>query len=222
MAIAVWMCGVPIVRPLEAPLAVAHAEQETPFDEATLWLAPPSEPRTPSDLARALSLMADDRAADAVPILVRQTGDAELGAYAHLHLAQAYLALGNEEDAIASLRVILEHTPGGYLGEAALSLLADGLAAEGKWVEAAHALQALTGLPSSAPQRAYLRLGQAAEKQGDKALARGAYTKIYYDWPLSAEASDAEDGLARVGAPTGPEVERLARGRAQALYAGRR
>lgn len=198
---------------------IAHAQSALSADD--LWLAPSTDPVAPSDLARAAGMVADGRAAEALPILVRQTGDPELGGYAHLYLGRAQLALGHEEQALTSARIILEHTPGGYLGEAGLWLLADASEAAGKWPDAARALQALAGLKLASPQAAYVRLGRAAEKVRDDALARGAYAKVYYEWPLSAEAGDAEAGLSRLGGPMIADVDRMELARAQILYAGR-
>ncbi|MEO8483164.1 MAG: transglycosylase SLT domain-containing protein [Acidobacteriota bacterium] len=219
-AVAGWMLGtvdVPSSIPSEA---VVHAQSVLSADD--LWLAPTIDPVAPSELARAAVMVSEGRAAEAVPILVRQTGNPALGGYAHLYLGRAHLALGHEEQALTSARIILENTPGGYLGEAALWLLADADEAAGKWLDAARALQALTGLKLASPQQAYVRLGRAAEKARDDALARGAYAKVYYEWPLSAESSDAESGLARLGGPMIADVDKMERARAQILYAGRR
>jgi soluble lytic murein transglycosylase len=187
-----------------------------------LWLAPASDPAAPSELARAAGMVAAGRAADAVPILVRQTGDPDLGGYAHLYLGRAQLALGHEDQALTSARLILEHTPGGNLGEAGLWLLADASEAAGNWPDAARALQALTGLKLAAPQAAYIRLARVAEKLRDDTLARGAYAKVYYEWPLSPQAADAESGLSRLGGAMTAGIDQLETARAQILYAGRR
>jgi soluble lytic murein transglycosylase len=199
---------------------VVHAQPALGADD--LWLAPASDAIVPSELARAAAMVGAGRAAEAVPVLVRQTGDPILGAYAQLYLGRAHLALGHDEQALTAARIILEHTPGGYLGEAALWLLADASEMAGKWADAARALQALTGLKLATPQVAYVRLGRAAEKVRDDATARGAYAKVFYEWPLSPEAADAESGLARLGGPMVADVDKLELARAQILYAGRR
>jgi peptidoglycan lytic transglycosylase len=222
VGVAIWMCGVPFGRALEAPDSVAHAQTSLWPSVDELWLAPVNDPVVPSDLARAVSLMAADRLDDAVPVLVQQTGDPELGTYAHLYLGRAELLLGHEDQAITSARIILDHSPGGYLGEAALWLLADAYEASNKWPEAETTWQALTGLRSASLSQAFLRLGKAAEHVHDVEVARGAYARVHYDWPLSDEAPEAEAGLARVGGPSGPDADRLELARAQTLLTGRR
>ena len=66
--------------------------------------------------------------------------------------------------------------PGGYLGEAALWLVADAAEANQAWSDAETALHVLTGLRSTNPALAYLRLGRAAVKLHDVDLARASFT----------------------------------------------
>lgn len=196
---------------------------------SALWLAPASDPIAPSPIAQAAAWIANDHPDMAVPLLVRSVDDPELGGYARLYLGRAYLALGQPERARVAAVQLVERGPVGYLGEAALWLLADTAAAADEWAESERALQTLVAGRPANPQQAYLRLAKAAERVGDAAVARDSYTKVYYGWPLSAEAGEAELALGRIGQSSGDDTERKNQdltpselGRAQALFAGRR
>src|SRR5690349_13887445 len=98
VAVVCWVSGAAGERSRVPAEVVVHAQTLLSADD--LWLAPAVDPAAPSDLARAAGLVAAGRAAEAVPILVRQTGDPELGGYAHLYLGRAHLALGHEDQAL--------------------------------------------------------------------------------------------------------------------------
>jgi soluble lytic murein transglycosylase len=220
-AVALWVCGAGFMRPLEAPESVALAQART-FAADELWLAPPTDAVVPSELARAVAMLPAGRAEDAIPILVRETGDPDLGGYAQLYLGRAYLASGKTDRAINAARIILERSTGGAIGESALWLLADASAVAGNWVDAAAAYDALTKQRIASPSLAYARLGQAAERAGDEKAARAAYAKVYYESPLAAEAQDAEVALARLGRGDVAGLDALEAARAETLFAARR
>jgi soluble lytic murein transglycosylase len=220
-AVAVWVCGAGFMRSLEAPADVALAQAST-FAAGDLWLAPSADEAVPSDLARAVTMLGAGRADDAIPILVRETGDAELGGYAQLYLGRAYLATSKTDRAIAAARLILERSAGGALGESALWLLADASMVAGNWVDAVAAYDALTKQRIASPSLAYERLGEAAERAGDERAARAAYAKVYYELPLSAQAEDADVALTRLGRDGIADRDALESKRAQMLFAARR
>ena len=207
---------------IDAPQSVVKASAQR-FVESDLWLAPQTDLIGGSDLAIGVQLLSEDRAADAVSFLARELEDPLLGAYARLHIGRAQVVSRRFEDAAASARQIIKSAPGGALGVAAVWLLAQALEGGGAWAEAVPVWQTATGLVSSRTAEAYLRLAVAAEKVNDATLAQGAYSKIYYDYPLSAEAEAAGRALARPGAsPSGPDRARLELGRAEKLFAARR
>jgi soluble lytic murein transglycosylase len=162
------------------------------------------------------------RAADALEEFAAEGADPRIGGYARLHAGQALLALDRSREAAESARAVLSTSPGGYLGEAALWLLADASERQQQWAEARNALRALTDIRSVRPAVAWLRLARAAEKLDERSDARAAYARVYYDFPLSEEAASAESALAKLPATAGPERFGLELGRAELLYGGRR
>lgn len=220
-AVAVWVCGAGLMRSLQAPSDVVLA-QAPAFAADDLWLAPSTDAVAPSELARAVAMISAGRAEDAIPMLVHATGDPDLGGYAQMYLGRAYLATGKYDRAINAARLILDRSGSGALGESAWWLLGDASAVAGNWVDAAAAYDALTKQRISSPSLAYMRLGQAAERAGDESAARAAYAKVYYDLPLSSEASDADVALTRLGRDQVADRDVLESKRAETLFAARR
>jgi soluble lytic murein transglycosylase len=70
--------------------------------------------------------------------------------------------------------------------------------------------------------RAYVRLAVAAEGRTDRRSAREAYAKVYYDFPLSDVAADAQAGLTRLGWSSSQAEFTSEMRRAQTLFDGRR
>jgi soluble lytic murein transglycosylase len=206
-------------RPLSVEPVSASAAR---LEESDLWLVP----STPTAATRGLGQAVDDLAAghprDALPVFRRATSDPVLGGYARLYVGRAQLALGDSKAAQATAQAVVNAQPGGYLGEAALWLLADAAEANEDWAEAETALHVLTTLRSTNPALAYLRLGRAAAKQHEVDLARRSFTTVYYDFPLSDEAKQAGDELDRLPDPATREPAARDVDRAQALFgAGR-
>jgi len=203
------------------PADVVSAAAPAPrFVESELWMKP-TEGDAPGLGAGALQL-ANGQTKDALATFQGATSDAVLGGYARLYQGRAELALDRARDAEASARYVIETSPGGYLGEAALWLLADAAEKQQDWTEAVRALQGLTGLRPANPAQAYLRLGRAALKLNDLAQAREAFAKAYYDYPLSAEASDAEAALKPLQSRASADLMSRELTRADLLYTGRR
>jgi soluble lytic murein transglycosylase len=179
-------------------------------------------PAAPSPLARAIRTLTDGDAASAIPGLRAAADDPALGPYALLYLGRAELVLERPVEAAAAARRILTAAPGGYVGEAALWLLADAEVRAERWAAALPPLQALTDIGTTDIHRAYLRLGEAAEKTGDLSLARRSYAKVHYEFPLSDSAAEAGDAMRRFPAAATPEQLELELARAELLHVGRR
>ena len=211
-----------LTEPFSARRAGGDLLAAQPPAAADLWLVPGRGAGSTPNLADAAAALAAGRAADALAPFARATSDPVLGGYARLYLGRAQLTLRRFDDAAESARLVISRSPAGPLGEGALWLLAD--AAEGRedWDEALQALQALADLPTSTVPAALLRLGRVALKLNNRDLAYGAFSKLYYDLPLSDEAKSAESELSRFVPPPDPEALRLGLSRAQLLYSGRR
>src|SRR5262245_31983024 len=169
-----------------------------------LWLAPaaPSTDGTQA-LGQAAIDLAGGRASNALPVFKSFTSDPVLGGYALLYAGRSQAAMGKWTDAAETAQQLIVREPDGYLSEAAQWLAADAAENTGNVAKAIVALQALTTLRPITPERAWLRLGRAAERSGDKALAAMAFWKVYYDYPLSDEADDAALNVARLPMPEG-------------------
>jgi soluble lytic murein transglycosylase len=212
-----------LVHPGPRPLAVEQVSASAArLEESDLWLVPSTPTRLTQGLGDAVANLAAGHAREALPVFRRATADPVLGGYARLYLGRAQLALDDAKAAQATAQTVVNAQPGGYLGEAALWLVADAAEANQAWSDAETALHVLTGLRSTNPALAYLRLGRAAVKLHDVDLARASFTTAYYDFPLTNEANDAGDELRALPDPTQPEPAARDVDRAQALYgAGR-
>ncbi len=209
-----------------APAPLASGLQQSlarPVTVSDLWLVPVFDPVPDAPFARAVTDLAEGRAARALPAFAAATGNAVLGGYARLYVGRTELALDHPDLAASAARELLRGAPAGYLREAAWWLLADAAEASAEWPEAVRALQALTAITSTHPARAHLRLGRAAVQVDDLDLARRSFTTVYYDFALTAEAVDAVRASASLGTGT-LTAESTSRdlARAETLYAARR
>ncbi len=218
----VWSWGVGDAAAI-ASLPQAPTTAARSWTETELWLAPVIEPAGLSAVARGAELVASGEAAQALHLLAPSVGDPELGVYARLHLGRAYFALNRPVDAAAEARAIIATAPGGYAGESALWLLAEALEHDGKWADALATWQAVSGLPGrSSAATVQLRLAQAAEKAGDRVLARGAYARLFFEFPEAPESDAAETALARFPPSSDTDTTRLELTRAARLFDARR
>jgi soluble lytic murein transglycosylase len=223
MAGGAWSWGLQGGAGLSSVSSPAPVVQRS-WEEADLWLAPPQDPVSPASLAGAVELIEAGRPDQAMAILVSANPAAAVAPYVELHQGRAALALERPVEAAASARRIIAVAPGGYLGESALWLLGESLEQSAAWAEATGVWQTLAGLPVTTTSAAtvQLRLAQAAEKAGDRALARLAYDRVFYEWPASSEASEAETALARFPVTRGADTVSLELARAARLYTARR
>lgn len=220
LAVAV-LAGLAWLTPaLGAPPAELSAAATLP-NESDLWLAPAGSPGTNSTFARAVADLNDGRPSEAAAAFSKLT-DGILGGYGRLYLGRAQLAQKRTDEAAQSARQVLVTQPSGYLGEAALWLLADASEAGNRWPDAARALQAITELKPSNPPLAFLRLGRAASKSDDPGTAVRAFNKVYYEFPLTKDADAAALELARFSTPATPAKLALELGRAERLFVGKR
>ncbi len=209
----------------EAPVRAATRDL-APLSASSLWLAPTSmSVSRKSAIAAAVEDLADGKAARALPVLERAARDDELGGYALLYLGRAQLALARISEARATAARLLAAPASGYLGEASLWFSADVAEAAEDWPAAVEALRTLTSGKPLEPERANLRLGRAAIKAGDNALAITVLNKVFYEFPLSSEAAEAAGELAKLAPasipPSRDEFLRLL-GRAQELFGAKR
>ena len=208
--------------PLDVPETLAQASAVSPWDEAQLWMAPPSDPPATSDIVKGLGLLDDGEPSDAIIALAKTLPDPVLGPYARLHIGRAHLALEDYDASMRAAQQIIETSPAGHLGESALWLLAESREGAGKWADASDAWRALSGLQTTNPATVHLRLAHAAEKAGQRTAARAAFERVYYEWPTGNEADVASAALARYPVLAGADIHRLELARAGRLFSARR
>jgi soluble lytic murein transglycosylase len=91
---------------------------------------------------------------------------------------------------------------------------------------ARHAVETLEDLSDkkfvTSPEDVWLRLGRAAEAAGNRSKAIEAYRKVYYESPLSLQALDAQNLLARLDEATLADKFKLELSRAERIFNSRR
>jgi soluble lytic murein transglycosylase len=121
-----------------------------------------------------------------------QANVGDLREYADYYLAGAYAAAGKSEAVVAALHDFDLKYPDSLLLRDAIHCYATALTATGHSAEAIRVLQKYRK-----PARADMEyaLGHAYEKNGDLANAAEALQRVYYEYPLSAQAAAARSDL---------------------------
>ena len=173
-----------------------------------LWLAPRKDDRQArgaaplEDLARAVKLEDDQKYTASLQLLnresLRRTPLADYGTY---YVGKDELGLKRYDEARRTFAALDARQPPGFLSEAAP--LAEAGAAElaGDSAGAVVIYQRLLQQTPTQPQDVLLRLGHAAVTAGDRTVAADAFRRVYYDFPLSDQAADAEKALATLSVP---------------------
>jgi soluble lytic murein transglycosylase len=232
VVLAVACVAWPEPAPFSAARAAAFdgADQQAapprPLTASDLWLVPRSDAfQARATLARAVADLADGKAAAALPVFAKGTSDPVLGGYALLFMGRAQLALGQSSDAAFSARQLSTTAPAGFLREAAHLLAADAAEASQDWSGVARALNILADEKPLSGPTVLLRLGRAHLTGGSKTLATKAFTRLFYEFALTPEATEAEDELARLMVPgitPTRDTYPLDLGRAERLFGARR
>ncbi len=175
--------------------------------------------------ARGARLIAEGQHAAGLP-LVRgaELQATPLAAYAQYYEGLALVGLGRLDEAQAMLAALDKRDPRGYLEEAVPMQLADIAVSKRDTKEAVNQLEDLSDEKLSAPEDVFLRLGRAAEADGDREKALKAYRRVYYDFPLSEQATDAQSGIERLETPSLVSSDRFRQelARAERLFSARR
>ncbi len=175
--------------------------------------------------ARGARLIADGNFAGGLPLVTgADLSTTPLAQYSRYYAGVALHELGRAAEADALLSRVVDAEPAGYLSEAAALRLADVAMSRDDAKRAADILDDLSDEKLLSPEDVFLRLGAAAEAAGDHAAALEAYRRVYYEYPLSAQAADAQDGLIRLQTPAllPPDRFTLELDRAQRLFDARR
>jgi soluble lytic murein transglycosylase len=210
------------------------AHPPLPGDLAQYWLIPASVPRQPGGrsqidpglrFAKGAALISQgDVAAGLSMVNALDLAKTPLADYAQYYTGVALFELKRLAEADAALTALVARKPEGYLKELAVSRLAEVALARQDAGRAEDLLEKLSGDKLGVPQEVFVRLGEAEEAVGHKDHALAAYRRVYYDYPLSDQANDAQAGLERLATPglAGPDAFARELARAESLFAARR
>jgi soluble lytic murein transglycosylase len=198
------------------------------------WLVPSTGWRPASlvvrkaagDLARAIGLINDNKAVQALPLIHESVlASTPLHRHAIYVHGLAEMALQRYADARHSCASAREGAPDGALAERALLCEADAAMAVGDAAAAAALYVSLTAPKVAADDDVLLRLARAATISGDTARATAAWERLYFEFPAT-EGAAAAVMVMGVASP-----EQMAQGtprfdaelaRAERLFAARR
>ena len=176
-------------------------------------------------LARGVELIASEDFTAALPLVSTRDLDVSvLAPYARYYAAITQIGLGRLDEADATLKALVTSKLEGALRESATLALADVAVKRGNPGRAEDLLEDLSGHKMSRAEDVLIALGRAEETLGHAEHALKAYRRAYYDYPLSAQAVDAQDGIARVETTTliAPDKFQRELSRAQLLFDARR
>ena len=171
-----------------------------PGDASDYWLVPDSRAvaagaaRGIEDsiarFARGVGLMTAGGFSEALPLVRHpELASTPLAGYAQYYAGVALAELARLADADATLTALASRAREGYLKELAALRLADVALAREDGARAEDLLEELSEEKLSVPQEVFLSLGRAEEAVGHKDHALHAYRRVYYEFPLSAQAS---------------------------------
>ena len=147
-----------------------------------------------------------------------------LADYSLYYQGVALQGLNRAAEADAALSRLTAADPDGYLEEIAPLRLAAVVVERSDPERAADILKDLSDEKLLAMEEVLLRLGLAEEAEGDRAEALAAYRRVYYEYPLTAQAADAQSGLERLQTEANLPADRfkLELARAERLFGARR
>lgn len=144
--------------------------------------------------------------------------------YARYYTGVALAGLSRWADADAVFSALLLRVPEGYLREAVPLRLADVAMARQDGERAERVLRDLKWNQMSVPEEALLKLASTEESVGHKDHALEAYRRLFYEYPLTPQALEAQSGIERLqsGAPLPDDLNAKGLARAERLFAARR
>ena len=197
-----------------------------PRDLSQLWLVPEKSRAATGEVVAAMKRHADGEYAQALAVLARPSSHVgPLGLYAMYDAAVAHLNLGKAEEARRLFQTIRERKPIGYLNEGAAIGAGQSAEALKDYGQAITIYESLLQTKVARPDELLIRLGTAARAGGQSDKADNAFTRVYYEFPMSEFASTAASELATLsksaGSDSSAERSRLELARAQQLFTAR-
>jgi soluble lytic murein transglycosylase len=215
-------------NPSTAPIRLATTQHpQVPTDIESMWLVPRQQQQlTPvlANFVRGVRLLEDDKnAAAALPLVsVSALATTPVGDYARYYAGQALLQLERYEAADGVFAALASRDIDGHLPEDAAFAQAEARESLKDSRGAVVIYESLVGRKLARPHVAWLRLGKAAEAAGHEQRAVEALRRVYFDFPLSTEADEAEVALRRLNAGIDASLFPQELARAEALYRARR
>jgi soluble lytic murein transglycosylase len=220
--------------PAALPGVTTTSHPALPSHPSLYWIVPdepgsgpggrPAPASGPAQLARGAALIAEGKFAAALP-LVTNTALAQtpLAQYGRYYSGVALLGLGRTTEAAAAFAALEEHVEG-YLKEALPLRMAEAALALNDPKEAVDILDDLADETLTVPEEVLVRLGAALEASGEPEQALRIYQRVYYDFPLSTQASAAQTAIERLQTTALIPGDRFQRelARAERLFAARR
>ena len=209
----------------------ATAHPALPATAAQYWLVPAASWRpgtaaartAAADLARAATLVGEDKAAQALPLIRTRALEATpLRDYALYVRGLAELKLKRLADARRTFGLVRAAQPSGALVERATLREAEAAEALGADADAVALYELLSAPQVVGADDVLLRLARAATRVGDSGRARAAWERLYFEYAATEGGTAAAVALAPVtAAPATPRFE-AEFSRAERLFAARR
>ena len=207
----------------------ATRHDPVPAQATAYWLTPaPASAITPvlRDFARAALLIDDGGDASSAGVLLSAPALDASPLSTHVRYYRGLVALrqGRLEEAATIFAAVATSAERSYVVEQSLVRLAEVHEQRGEYALAAEAYaRVLKGAPAEEDRLTH-RWGVALERAGNPAASVGAHRRVYYDFPLSADAEESGEVLGRLAAQSPPFENAAAKeqARAAALYAARR
>lgn len=208
-------------------LPTAHTPLPSSLDE--MWLVPSEAERSAKaaavyqPLARGVKQFREGNFAAALPLLrTPSLAKTPLAGYARYHAGVTELRLGRAADARRTLEALLDTKPDGHLGIAAALAAGEAAEADKEFAAALRIYERLLENPRALSDDLLSRIGRAALGAGDKRKAAAAFTRVYYEFPLSPAATEAGAQLSALTGETPASPAERDLGRAQVLWGARR
>jgi soluble lytic murein transglycosylase len=179
------------------------------------------QPASYEALADAAEKYASGDFKNALALASRASSSGSLQEYASLYTGRSQLRLGLIAEARRTLDTLRENAHG-YVVVAASLGSAEAAEAAADYAGAIAIYEQLSQNKAAVSDDLFLRLGRTALAAGDRKKAADAFTRVYYEFPLSDNAEIAGDEMERLVDQRDPSSSALDFGRASVLFGARR